>query len=304
MDFLERSNDGRRYSMKKNKHNLGKRKKPSKKQRVKVNTKWIIAVSTFLFSGLMVLGSTYAWFVSEDSELNHFVGSRLSAEIIEEFEPNFEWQPGLATKKVIQVKNTGNIPAFVRISLYEYLLTFKIDITDQTGNGNLAIASQEVLPTVDQKNTASWQPAVNVGGTYLYEGQHLIAEKAIVPNVLTGTEMYKFKESAREKTDLRWFQLNFPDNVYDVAPAKGTKNYWFYQDGYFYYSELLEPNEISAPVMNSVHLSPSAPNRFKGSLYQLNPMMDAHDTTKGLLSSWNIGNSGDLYNMYHGRLND
>ncbi|MBO0474282.1 hypothetical protein IGL98_000749 [Enterococcus sp. DIV0840] len=290
--------------MKKNKQNSVKRNKRRKKKQAKINTKLIISVCTFLFSGLMVLGSTYAWFVSADSEVNHFVGTRLSAEIVEEFEPEFEWQPGLTTKKIIQVKNTGNIPAFVRISLYEYLLTFKIDTTDQTGNGNLSISPKEVSPTVDQKNTESWRPAANAGGTYLHEGKNLIAAKAIVPSQLTETEMYKFNDSARDKTELRWFQLTFPDNVYDSTPPSGTKEYWLYKDGYFHYSELLQPNEVSAAVLNNVRLSSNAPNKFKSSLYQLNPVMDAHDGTKGLLSTWDIGTSGEIYNMYHDRLSD
>nr|WP_242596547.1 BsaA family SipW-dependent biofilm matrix protein [Enterococcus plantarum] len=273
-------------------------------KQTKINTKMIITACTFLFSGLMVLGSTYAWFVSEDSEVNHFVGTRLSAEIVEEFVPEFEWQPGLTTKKIIQVKNTGNIPTFVRISLYEYLLTFKIDTADQTGNGNLATSPNEIAPTVNQKNTETWQPAAKAGGTYAHEGKNVIAAKAITPNPRTGTEMYRFKDSGRDQTDLRWFQLGFPDNVHHSAPPTGTKDYWLYKDGYFYYSELLQPGEISAAVMKNVRLSPNAPNKFKAALYQLNPVMDAHDETKGLLSTWNIGNSGELYNMYHDRLSD
>lgn len=290
--------------MKKSKQYSTKRNRRRKKKQAKVNTKLIIAVSTFLFSGLMVLGSTYAWFVSEDSEVNHFEGSRLSAKIVEEFEPEFEWQPGIVTKKVIQVKNTGNIPTFVRISLYEYLLTFKIDTADQTGNGNLAISPNVVRPIVDQKDTTSWKPAAQAGGTFLHEGYNFIAEKALVPNLLTGTEMYKFKDSGREKTELHWFQLAFPDNIYVSTPPMGTKNYWLYKDGYFYYSELLQPSEISAPVMKNIRLSESAPNKFKGALYQLNPIMDAHDGTKGLLSSWNIGTSGEVYDLYWDRLSD
>lgn len=290
--------------MKKNKQYSTPKNKRRKKKQAKVNTKLIIAGCTFLFSGLMVLGSTYAWFVSEDSKVNHFVGTRLSAEIVEVFDPEFEWQPGLTTTKIIQVKNTGNIPAFVRISLYEYLLTFKIDTTDQTGNGNLAISPKEVSSTVDRQNTESWQPATKAGGTYLHEGKNLIAEKAIVPSLLTGTDMYTFKENGREKTDLRWFQLTFSDNVYNASPKVGTKEYWLYKDGYFYYSELLQPSEISTAVMKNVRLSSNAPNKFKGALYQLNPIMDAHDSTKGLLSTWNIGTSGEIYDLYHERLSD
>lgn len=290
--------------MKKQKRNIKQKQQKRKKKRAKVNTKLIIAIYTLLFSGLMVLGSTYAWFVSEDSEVNHFVGARLSAEIVEEFEPEIEWQPGTTKKKIIQVKNTGTIPTFIRMSLYEYLLLFEIDITDQSGNGNLAKSEQEIQPKVEKKKTETWQAAANSGGTYLYEGQHLIAKTAIVPNILTGSEMYKFKDENREKNDLRWFQLIFPENIYTVAPAKGTTEYWLYKEGYFYYSELLQPNELTTPVLKNVHLSAGAPNKYKGALYQLNPKMDAHDSTKGLLSSWNIGHSGELYDMYSGRLND
>ncbi|MGX7244471.1 BsaA family SipW-dependent biofilm matrix protein [Enterococcus quebecensis] len=286
--------------MKKNTKKIRRRKK----KKTKINIKVIIAVCSFLFSGLMILGSTYAWFVSEDSESNHFVGSRLSAQIVEEFEPEVEWQPGETIKKVIQVKNVGNMPAFVRISLYEYLLTFKVDTVDQTGNGNLARSPKELLPAVDQKKTDTWQPAATDGGTYFYNGQFFIAQKAIVPDMDTGIEMYKFKDSSRVKTDLRWFQIAFPDNVYDLAPPSGTKEYWLYKDGFFYYSELLQPNEVSLPVVKSVVLNTSAPNKFKGSLYQLNPVMDAHDSTKALLSTWNIGSSGDLYDLYYDRLSE
>ncbi|WP_207695708.1 hypothetical protein DOK67_0001594 [Enterococcus sp. DIV0212c] len=288
--------------MKKKKRNVSKKNR--KRKKIKVINKLIVAISAFLFSGLMVLRSTYAWFVSESNETNHFVGSRLSAEIMEEFEPVTQWQPGTTAIKIIKIKNTGNIPAFVRISLYEYLLTFKVDTTDQTGNGNLATSPTEIHPIVDQKKTDTWQAAVTAGGTYLNEGNYFIANKAIVPNHLTGLEMYKFKDANREKTDLRWFQPIFPANVYDSAPQKETKNYWLYQDGYFYYSELLSPGELSQSVVTNVTLSERAPNKFKGALYQLNPSMDAHDATAALVSAWNLGDSSNVYNMYHDRLSD
>lgn len=275
-----------------------------KKKHMNVSIKFVIAVCACLFYTLMVVGTTYAWFTSEDSKRNNFLGSSLSAEIVEEFEPEFEWQPGLTTKKVIQVKNTGDVSAFVRISLYEYLLTFKVDTTDQTGNGNLATSLKEVLPVVDQKKTESWQPAALAGGTYAHENQNYIAQKAIVPNILTGTEMYKFKDSSGQQPDLRWFQLTFSDNVYDSAPPLGTKKYWLYQDGYFYYSELLKSNEVSVPLVKNVRLRLGAPNKYKGSLYQLNPVMNAHDGTKELLSAWNIGTSGKIYTLYQDQLSD
>lgn len=279
-------------------------KKKWTKRKKSFHFKFMVAAITFLFSGLMVLGNTYAWFVSEDAKVNQFIGSRLSAEIVEEFEGNEVWQPGLSTKKVIQVKNIGDVPAFVRLSLYEYLLTFKVDLTDQTGNGNLALSMHEKMPTVAFEKADTWIAAASSGGTYTREGRHYIAQKATVPNVASGTEMYKYKDSLREQTDLKWFKLVFPANVYVSAPPLGTKEYWLYSDGYFYYSELLQPNAISQPVLSSVNLKENAPNKMKGALYHLNPQMDAHDSTNSLLSAWGIASPGDLYNLFHDKLSD
>ncbi|MFD2308246.1 BsaA family SipW-dependent biofilm matrix protein [Enterococcus termitis] len=284
------------------KKNAVKQKNSTRRKKVKIPAKLIITVCAFLFSSLMVLGSTYAWFVSEDEETNHFVGARLAAEIVEEFEPNFEWQSGATVKKVVQVKNTGNVPAFVRISLYEYLLMFKIDVSDQTGNGNLAVAPNAVQPVVDRENPAGWSSAAQSGGTYFYDGRYYIAKNTVVPS--SQADMYKFKDSQRDQTDLGWFQLNFPLSVYDYLPAKGTKNFWLYQEGYFYYSELLQPNELTDPVISSVSLNQSAPNKVKGALYKLEPVMDAHDATQMLLSNWAIDPSSSAYNLYRDKLSD
>jgi alternate signal-mediated exported protein len=279
-----------------------KQKTKFHRKKRKVNGKLMIAASAFLFSGLMVLGSTYAWFVSEDDRTNHFVGTRLSAEIVEDFEPNFEWSFGTKVKKVVQVKNTGDVPAFIRLKLYEYLLLFQVDVTDQTGNGNLAVSTNAVQPTVNQANVQTWTAAAKAGGTYHYKNNYYIAKQAVMPK--DAADSYKWQDSQREKTALHWLSLNFPANIYTTKPASSTKNYWLYQDGYFYYSELLQPNEMTEPLLQSVHLRLDAPNKFKGALYKLEPVMDAHDATNVLLSSWNIQSPSPAYELYSGRLID
>jgi len=263
----------------------------------------IIAICFTIFSGLVVLRSTYAWFVSEDSAVNKFNGTRLSAEIVEEFEPIFQWETGTNIKKVIQVKNTGEVPALVRLSLYEYLLLFEIDSTDQTGNGHLAIAPERIAPEVLQQDPTTWQPAAAAGGTFFNHGEYLIAKQAIIPDIQAGKDRYIWSDEARKKTAFRWFQLRFSTDVYKELPVDKT-NYWLYKDGYFYYSERLQPGETSSPVLESVSLSKHTPNKYKAVLYQLNPIMDAHDTSNVLLDAWNIGTNGEIYELYKGFLTD
>lgn len=260
-----------------------------------ISKKMPILLFTLLFSSLMILGSTYAWFTSEDTKKNEFVGGRLAAEIVEEFEANYQWQPAMTTVKKISVENTGDIPAFVRLSLYEYLLLFKVDTTDQTGNGNLVRNQVAKDPVVDGNKIETWQKAAEKGGTYESENTFFLAKKAVIPKL---DEPYIYQDSERDRSLFKWFQLEFREPIYTSLPPPGTKKYWLYQEGYFYYSELLEPKETSEYLLKNVHLSQSAPNSYKGVLYQLNPTMDAHDATSLLFSAWKIPKDSQAYQLF------
>ncbi|MBP1046468.1 hypothetical protein I6N96_09240 [Enterococcus sp. BWM-S5] len=275
------------------------KKKQKKKRSFPLNSnKLPILLLVFFFSSLMVLGSTYAWFTSEAEKENNFIGTRLAAEIDEDFEANYQWQPGLTTQKVVRVKNTGNVPALIRVAFYEYLLLFEIDVTDQTGNGNLKLASGEIMPSVDSKKVETWAPAAQAGGTYKYDEKFYIAKEAVVPDRSTGTEMFKFQDVNRESSLFKWFELNMPNHIYTTTPPAGTTDYWLYSDGYFYYSELVDPGQSTAPVLNSILLNASAPNKYKGALYQFNPVMDAHDATEVILDTWGLPQLGAVHEMY------
>lgn len=261
-----------------------------------ISKKIPILLFTLLFSCLMVLGSTYAWFTSEDTKKNEFVGGRLAAEIVEEFESNYQWQPEMTTVKKISVENTGEIPTFVRVSLYEYLLLFQVDTTDQTGNGNLVRNQIAKDPIVNEKKTETWGKAAEKGGTYEIENTFFLAKKAVIPTL---DELYMYQDNERDSSLFKWFQLEFCEPLYTSIPPPGTKNYWLYQEGYFYYSELLKPKETSELLLKNVHLSQSTPNSYKGVLYQLNPIMDAHDATSLLFSAWEIPKGSQAYQLFY-----
>lgn len=288
--FLERRNKGGKQ-MNRNKNKRKKNHIPKRDFRIG------FGFFALVFSCLLVLGSTYAWFVSADSITNKFEGTRLDAAIVEVFTPNLEWKSGTDTTKEIRVTNTGPTPELVRISLYEYFLAFQVDTADKTGNGNLVTTKSPVIPSVDAKKVATWEPAVSAGGTYTYNGQHVVAEEAIVPDAKNNSESYHYGDPAREKSPVHYVTLNFSSHFYETAPAPGTTKYWLYEDGYFYYSEVLQPGQVSEALLDSVTLSSSLPNKYKGALYQLNPYMDAHDLTKGLLKSWNVGTNGPVFDM-------
>jgi alternate signal-mediated exported protein len=268
------------------------------KQNLTKNHKLFLFIATLFFSSLMVLGNTYAWLTAEDDKENHFEGGILSVEIIEDFGQVNQWRPARTEKKLVKAKNIGSVPSFVRLSFYEYVALFKIDTTDQTGNGHLLTVPTEQAPTLIYENKETWKAAATANGTYDADGTFYVVKDAYISDKTTGTDMFKMNDSQRENSLLKWFKLNVSENVYLSKPAAGTKDYWLYKDGYFYYSEALESGQTTSAVLNDVTLSASAPNSYKGSLYEIDVELDAHDTTKAMLSAWNISDTDEIYEMY------
>lgn len=249
-----------------------------------------------------LLGGTYAWYTSTDSKDNLFKGGSLAAEISEVFTPNDKWQPGEQTTKSVRVQNTGKTKGFIRLSLYEYLLAFQLDMSPQNGHGNLKTVSLEHSPVVDSNDPDTWAEAAGNQGTYSVGGDtYLVADTAIVPNVLAGTDMYK-PSTDRTGNGLTNITLNFAENVFTTMPATSTVPFWLYQNGYFYYSELLEPGAFTDPLLDNVTLSENVSNAYKGALYKLRVLMDGHDATVSVFDEWNIQAGSSLFELYNEQL--
>lgn len=245
---------------------------------------------------LTVIAFTYSWFTSGDSVANSFKGTNLHDEIVEVFNPETNWAPNQTVIKEVRIKNTGNVDSLIRVSLYEFLLMFKVDITDGTGNGNLVTEATAKDKKVDLNDVTTWQPAVDTGGTFTWEGQNYVANKAYISDSKQISEAYKYNDTVRDTTVYKYIQLNF-ENVVTAIPASSTKDYWLYEDGYFYYSRPLKPGEDSELLLKNISLSKTTPNRYKGALYQVQVYMDAHDQTTPVFRNWKVSNSSQAYTL-------
>ncbi len=258
------------------------------------------ALLSLLLSLLLVIGSTYAWYTDSDERINRVAGAedKLAAEIVEDFNQVYAWAPGTTREKKVRVKNVGKVPTIVRISLKEHFLDFETDKTDNhgdgNGNGDLTVYGIPSTTAVDVENTATWKK----GNTYSAGTNiHYKADHALL------NQDYPYKGT--RTAPLPAFQLNFKSgSVFDpqALPAASDKNYWYYEDGYFYYSEILQPNQSTTDLLESVTLAPEYANQYKGALYKLVPQMDAHDISKVLIHDWSIGSTSHVYAMYQDKL--
>ena len=273
----------------------------NKKKKVKtqsfLRSKEIMAGIVVILSAFFIVG-TFAWFTSSDYKINQFRGTRLAAEITEEFYPNMEWRPEETTKKEVCVKNIGESDAFVRVSLYEFLLLFQVDTTDRTGNGNLKTVEKEKKPIVDSADVNTWENAAELGGSYTWYSNNYVASQAVVPDVKNEKGYYQLDETDRNEL-LKKFKVLF-GNVVTIIPNSSAEDYWLYEDGYFYYSRPLKAKEQSDRLLNGVSLNGDISNKYKGSLYQMKIFMDAHDLTSNVFTSWGI-KSTDQVNKLLGK---
>ncbi len=271
--------------------------------RIFLQSKRLWAIFSLLLSLLLIIGSTYAWITYSDERVNQtqMTTKELSLVIDETYIPDWQWYPGKVTEKKVTVRNNGQIPAVARMSLYEFLLQFEIDVRDgeALGNGGLKRVKVASNQLIDSDKVSTWQ----VGNTYKVSNEtFLVAHKVFLSDTQDVLTAYKYKEaSVVEGLTYLTIQFNEPA-IFEATnlPETTSHHYWYYEAGYFYYSEVLQPGEQTVPLLTSISLAKTLPNEYKGSLYQLVPVMDGHDISKRLLEDWQL--TGFVASIYDGKI--
>ena len=139
---------------------MTKRKKNTRERRALIGALCTAAV--------IVAGSTFAWFTSQDEVTNRLTASAdYGVAIAEDFTPEDEWVPGQTVNKDVSIVNTGNVDAFVRTWLEAEMRLIK----ETTGDSALAYSSGSTLPstyTTDTSAALSKVRLVKVGSTDNY----------------------------------------------------------------------------------------------------------------------------------------
>lgn len=262
-----------------------------------VQSKGLFACFSLVLSLLLIVGSTYAWITSADERVNRSDANhrRLSALVEEDFTSVTNWAPGTTKEKNVRVRNTGSMPAVVRISLKEFLVIFETVVNDnhndRDGNGNLKVYGTPSTTGITMADTSTWV----TGNTYgISASKYYKATNSTLRN-----QTYQYDGS--RNAALVGFILDFEaDKVFDATtpPPLDTTEYWYYENGYFYYSEVLPPDGVTPNLLDSVSLSEEYANQYKGALYKLVPEMEAHDLTRDLFTDWSISSSSPVYDMY------
>lgn len=246
-------------------------------------------ILVILYIVVLVIGSTYAWVTMSDERINRVEPAQIEIKIEGEREQTII-SPGIVDKKNIVVRNVSKTPGFIRISLEETLLNFEIDLTDRIGNGNLKELNQAITPEIDQNNSATWLP----GKTFKVKNNRFIKANKVEKNI------FKYGDVNRNTLLFRYVKLKFPNIFTDVQESQA---YWLYENGYFYYSEIVDPGMKTSVLVENVTSAGQSPNFIKHAFYELVVVAEGYSSNRKSLDILNLSPSDKAYQLLSKQLN-
>ena len=219
-----------------------------------------IAIASIIVAGMIVAGSTFAWFTSKDEVTNRLTAhADYGVSIVEDFTPPEYWTPGQKINKDVSAVNTGNVDAYVRLGLlYDAKLTVPTTFTNAIHSNDTTLPTENGLTAVELNTTAN-------NGSNQTETANAVGAKANeVSTLQAGATLVWTPAGAVKPTDAQNVNADDTDN-YGVAPAddyvpdKGAGLYLFRRtdkttdefkySGYFfdgtkYYALETEPDTV------------------------------------------------------------
>lgn len=82
-----------------------------------------VLVASMILAAMIVASSSFAWFTSQDEVVNKLTANgQYAVTVTEDFTPPPEWIPGQVVNKAAGAINTGNVDAFVKLTLSNSLV--------------------------------------------------------------------------------------------------------------------------------------------------------------------------------------
>ncbi len=162
-----------------------------------------VLIASCVLAGLIVAGSTFAWFTSRDEVVNKISASNeYNVVAKEDFTPPDNWIPGQTVKKEAGAVNTGNVPAFVKATVSgnivltqkaENMATSGTDFKDKAEElsqdeviskqaGGLLVYSGTEIENGTQVKTVQAADKIDSGSVYATEAGYYIFARSTTQN--------------------------------------------------------------------------------------------------------------------------
>lgn len=133
-----------------------------------------ILTASVMIAAVIVSGSTFAWQTSEDSVTNRLTSDAdYGVSITETFTPPADWLPGQEINKDVGAVNTGNISAFVKLTLSNAL---EVSYESKVNDTDVTIDDATGAPSVQTTSGNQSTELLELSGSY--EENEVLAAQA------------------------------------------------------------------------------------------------------------------------------
>ena len=289
--------------------------------------KKVILGGTVVVALAIVMAGTFAWFTDSDEVVNKMKLANFNVKITEDWveEDNQNLEPDAEVDKVVKVANNGTAAAVVRVKLDETLRLFESDNdglkiyweADPINENDADYESYVEVPNYVFPQDAE---TATVGKDQAPEDDVVDPEDGDIPaaqaseeeityytaitslkdgdtqcyvaivNDHKGLVRYNPATAALEYAYYKYAAETIADNDNYFTPVINVTE-WTYneEDGYYYYNTVVESGEVTAPLFETVKVSPELPNTYIGSIYHLTPMMEAVQAkAEAVMGTWGL----------------
>lgn len=149
-----------------------------------------VLVASAILAAMIVASSSFAWFTSKDEVVNRLIAeNKYAVTVTENFTPPSNWIPGQVVEKEAGAINTGNIDAFVKLTLSnemalttydtpeaftaenvgKYVTLSADEVKSLQAGGRLACKAGTTVAEADKRTGTGFVPTAGEAGLYIFE---------------------------------------------------------------------------------------------------------------------------------------
>lgn len=149
-----------------------------------------VLVASAILAAMIVASSSFAWFTSKDEVVNRLTAeNKYAVTVTEDFAPPENWIPGQVVDKKAGAINTGNIDAFVKLTLSnemalttydtpeaftaenvgKYVTLSADEVKSLQAGGRLACKAVANVAEADKRTGTGFVPTASEAGLYIFE---------------------------------------------------------------------------------------------------------------------------------------
>lgn len=149
-----------------------------------------VLVASAILAAMIVASSSFAWFTSKDEVVNRLTAeNKYAVTVTENFTPPSNWIPGQVVEKEAGAINTGNIDAFVKLTLSnemalttydtpeaftaenvgKYVTLSADEVKSLQAGGRLACKAGTTVAEADKRTGTGFVPTAGEAGLYIFE---------------------------------------------------------------------------------------------------------------------------------------